>query len=245
MALGNIITLSALKEAICFNHEELHEKLNSYGPPKWNAGEHPGFLRYSEKPLFYFFCGQFLFRSDIVPSAARHQGLFLCSCSDVKKISINKIRLHRQTGDELLPWQPPPHCLSPESRSFVLDAEESDPGRLRKWQTTHWSLWVTQSGCHDLIISMRLQRSRMAVRSSGEKSGSENSLYSCAWSNAEKHWSRCTHMHTRPYFMLMEFLYLLCTFVAPPPVIVPSCFPLFQFHSKRLSYCLSCHETVI
>lgn len=62
-----------------------------------------------KKPHFYSFCDQFLFRSDAVPFAVRHQGLFPCSCSDEKKNSINKIRLHRR-GMSCCHGNPPTAC---------------------------------------------------------------------------------------------------------------------------------------
>lgn len=99
------------------------------------AGFSQGFLK---SHVYCFFCDQFLFRSDDLFLWPRGiQGLFPCSCSDEKKNSINKIRLHRR-GMSCCYGNPPYSVFSPESRSFILDATdagESDLAGLGKWQT--------------------------------------------------------------------------------------------------------------
>ena len=98
-----------------------------------------------------------------------------------EKNSINKIRLHRQTGNELLLWQPPLHNFSPESRSVILDAGdagESDPARLGKWQTVK-TLVITGNpesvsrpdGINTVYVSFKKWNTCHASIWWGEKSG--------------------------------------------------------------------------
>lgn len=96
------------------------------------------------------------FPSDQILFWPRHQGLFPCSCSDQEKNSVNKIKLHRQTGDEQLLWQhththktvsPNTHSFSSGSRSYIRDA--IDAGRAWSWKGWDWQTEKTQVNLGD------------------------------------------------------------------------------------------------